>query len=117
MKVKPSKKLAALSCHSTANFTEAKSLILSVLNNLGYDIKINESADPSFIPGRVASVTATSNNSTIDTDAWYDLRASFVFGSGTIRMYVNNIQISGNWTSGSGTGSVTSTSIPVFTHA
>ncbi|MBX7076861.1 MAG: phenylalanine--tRNA ligase subunit beta [Methanobacteriaceae archaeon] len=66
LKVKPSKKLAALSCHSTANFTEAKSLILSVLNNLGYDIKINESADPSFIPGRVASVTATSNNSTIN---------------------------------------------------
>jgi phenylalanyl-tRNA synthetase beta chain len=65
LKVRPSKKFAALSCHSTANFTEAKSLTLSVLNNLGYNIEIGESKDPSFIPGRVASVSGTSKNGKI----------------------------------------------------
>ena len=65
LKVRPSKKLSALSCHTSANFTEAKSLTLSVLGNLGYSVEIGESEDPSFIPGRVASVKGTSNNGEI----------------------------------------------------
>ena len=65
LKVRPGKKLAALSCHSTANFTEAKSLINTVLENLGYNYVINDSENTSFIKGRVADVEGESENSKI----------------------------------------------------
>ena len=56
-KVKTSKKLAALICHSTANFTEIKSVMTSVLTNLGYSMEITDSSNKTFIEGRVADVT------------------------------------------------------------
>lgn len=65
LNVRPGKKLAALSCHSTANFTEAKSLINTVLDNLGYTYTISDSEHGSFIKGRVAEVEGESENSKI----------------------------------------------------
>ena len=56
-KTRSSKKLAALICHSTANFTEIKSVVTSVLNNLGYSMEISDSENKTFIAGRVADVT------------------------------------------------------------
>ncbi|MDR2874216.1 MAG: phenylalanine--tRNA ligase subunit beta [Methanobrevibacter sp.] len=50
------KKLSALICHSTTNFTEIKSTISSVLLNLGYDMQITPSINPSFIKGRVGNI-------------------------------------------------------------
>lgn len=64
-KVKTSKKLAGLICHSTANFTEIKSIVTSVVNNLGYTIEIAHSENTSFIEGRVANVKGTSKNGEI----------------------------------------------------
>ena len=55
-----SKKLAALICHSTANFTEIKSVMTSVLSNLGYSIEISDSENKTFIEGRVADVEGVS---------------------------------------------------------
>ena len=56
-KTRSSKKLAALICHSTANFTEIKSVVTSVLSNLGYSMEISDSENKTFIEGRVADVT------------------------------------------------------------
>jgi phenylalanyl-tRNA synthetase beta chain len=55
-----SKKLAALICHSTANFTEIKSVMTSVLANLGYTMEIADSENKTFIEGRVADVKGES---------------------------------------------------------
>ena len=60
-----SKKLAALICHSTANFTEIKSVVTSVLSNLGYSMEISDSENKTFIEGRVADVEGESQSSTI----------------------------------------------------
>ena len=60
-----SKKLAALICHSTANFTEIKSVMTSVLSNLGYSMEISDSKNKTFIKGRVADVTGESQKGTI----------------------------------------------------
>ena len=57
-----SKKLAALVCHSTANFTEIKSIVSSVLSNLGYTMEITDSENKTFIEGRAADVTGESKN-------------------------------------------------------
>ena len=54
------KKLAALICHSTANFTEIKSVMTSVLSNLGYTMEISDSENKTFIEGRVADVEGVS---------------------------------------------------------
>ena len=64
-KTKTSKKLAALICHSTANFTEIKSVMTSVLANLGYSMEITDSENKTFIEGRVADVTGESQKGTI----------------------------------------------------
>lgn len=64
-KTRTSKKLAALICHSTANFTEIKSTMTAVLENLGYTMEISDSENPSFIPGRVADVCGKSENGEI----------------------------------------------------
>ena len=61
-KTASSKKLAALICHSTANFTEIKSVVTSVLSNLGYSMEISDSTNKSFIEGRVADVNGSSQN-------------------------------------------------------
>ena len=55
-----SKKLAALICHSTANFTEIKSVMTSVLSNLGYTMEISDSENKTFIEGRVDDVEGVS---------------------------------------------------------
>lgn len=60
------KKLAAVVCHSNANFTEIKSITDSVLSNLGYTMEISESDNPSFIKGRVASVKGSSKHGDIE---------------------------------------------------
>ena len=64
-KTATSKKLAALVCHSTANFTEIKSIVTSVLSNLGYSMEITDSENRTFIAGRVADVTGESKKGTI----------------------------------------------------
>ena len=64
-KVRTSKKLAGLICHSTANFTEIKSVVTSIVSNLGYTMEISDSENPSFIPGRVADLKGDSLNSSI----------------------------------------------------
>ena len=60
-----SKKLAALVCHSTANFTEIKSIVTSVLSNLGYSMKISDSENKTFIEGRAADVVGEAEKGTI----------------------------------------------------
>ena len=64
-KVKTSKKLAGLICHSTANFSEIKSVVTSVVSNLGYSMEISDSENPSFIYGRAADLTGVAQNGTI----------------------------------------------------
>lgn len=65
-KVRTSKKLAGLICHSSANFTEIKSTVESLLQNLGYTMEISDSDNPTFIPGRVANVRGDSKNGPIE---------------------------------------------------
>ncbi|MCR5027545.1 MAG: phenylalanine--tRNA ligase subunit beta [Methanobrevibacter sp.] len=64
-KVRTSKKLAGLICHSTANFSEIKSVVTSVVSNLGYSMEISDSENPSFIYGRAADLTGDAQNGTI----------------------------------------------------
>ncbi|WP_298502311.1 phenylalanine--tRNA ligase subunit beta [uncultured Methanobrevibacter sp.] len=64
-KTRSSKKLAALICHSTANFTEIKSVMTSVLASLGYTMEITDSENKTFIEGRVADVTGESQKGTV----------------------------------------------------
>ncbi len=54
--VRTVKKLAGAVTHSSANFTEIKSIIASILSNLGLEMEIDVYDHPSFIPGRCASV-------------------------------------------------------------
>ena len=61
-----SKKLAGVICHSTANFTEIKSVVTSVLFNLGYTMEISDSENKTFINGRVADVTGESQKGRIE---------------------------------------------------
>jgi len=63
--VKTIKKLAGAICHSTANFTEMKSTVASILANLGYDMEIFSSDNPSFIQGRVSNLKGNSKNGKI----------------------------------------------------
>ena len=60
-----SKKLAGVICHSTANFTEIKSVVTSVLANLGYSMEITDSENKTFIAGRVADVTGVAQKGSI----------------------------------------------------
>ena len=60
-----SKKLAALVCHSTANFTEIKSIVTSVLSNLGYSMEIADSENKTFIEGRAADVVGVAEKGTV----------------------------------------------------
>lgn len=64
-KTRTSKKLAGLICHSTANFTEIKSVVTSVVENLGYTMELSDSDNPSFIYGRVANIDGKSDNGNI----------------------------------------------------
>ncbi|MBQ2666006.1 phenylalanine--tRNA ligase subunit beta [Methanobrevibacter sp.] len=60
-----SKKLAGVICHSTANFTEIKSVVTSILANLGYSMEISDSENKTFIAGRVADVTGVAQKGSI----------------------------------------------------
>ncbi|MEE3490519.1 MAG: phenylalanine--tRNA ligase subunit beta [Methanobrevibacter sp.] len=61
-----SKKLAGLICHSTANFTEIKSVVTSILSNLGYSMEISDSENMTFIEGRAADVAGEALNGRIE---------------------------------------------------
>ena len=61
-----SKKLAAVICHSTANFSEIKSVVTSVLSNLGYSMEIKDSKNKTFIEGRAADVKGVSDAGSIE---------------------------------------------------
>ncbi len=54
-------KLAALVTHSTANFTEIKSLTASLISNLGLKMTVKPLDHPSFIKGRCAQVVTRDN--------------------------------------------------------
>ncbi len=60
-----SKKLAGVICHSSANFTEIKSVVTSVLANLGYSMEISDSENKTFIPGRVADVAGMAEKGSV----------------------------------------------------
>ena len=60
-----SKKLAGVICHSSANFTEIKSVVTSVLANLGYSMEISDSENKTFIPGRVADVAGAAEKGSV----------------------------------------------------
>ena len=64
-KTVPSKKLAGVICHSTANFTEIKSVVTSVLSNLGYSMEISDSDNKTFIAGRVADVKGNAQEGSV----------------------------------------------------
>ena len=64
-KTRTVKKLAGLICHSSANFTEIKSTVSSIVSNLGYSMELSDSTNTSFIPGRVADFTGDSKNGQI----------------------------------------------------
>ncbi len=50
--------LAAVSSHPTANFTEIKSILESLLMNLGWKLwVVKETTHPSFLQGRAATIT------------------------------------------------------------
>ncbi|MDD6777215.1 MAG: phenylalanine--tRNA ligase subunit beta [Methanobacteriaceae archaeon] len=61
-----SKKLAAVVCHSSANFTEIKSIVSSVLSNLGYTMKIKDSENKTFIEGRAADVVGEAQKGRVE---------------------------------------------------
>ena len=61
-----SKKLAGVICHSTANFTEIKSVVTSVLSNLGYTMEISDIENKTFIEGRAADVEGKAQKGTVN---------------------------------------------------
>ena len=61
-----SKKLAAVVCHSSANFTEIKSIVSSVLSNLGYTMEIKDSENKTFIEGRAADVVGEAQKGRVE---------------------------------------------------
>jgi len=54
--VRTVKKLAGAVTHSSANFTEIKSIMDAVIANLGLQMEVDVYDHPSFIPGRCAAV-------------------------------------------------------------
>ncbi|MCE5214562.1 MAG: phenylalanine--tRNA ligase subunit beta [Methanobacterium sp.] len=58
------RKMAALITHSTANFTEIKSITASLMSNLGLEMNIKSIEHPSFIKGRCAKLKTIKENDT-----------------------------------------------------
>jgi phenylalanyl-tRNA synthetase beta chain len=52
------KKLAAAMISSNANFTTIKSIVESFVSNMGFEMKLDDSEDPTFIMGRCAKFDA-----------------------------------------------------------
>ena len=50
------RKLACVSSHSKANFTEMKSYLEPLMLNLGFEFALNQTLDPSYLEGRVGSI-------------------------------------------------------------
>ncbi len=50
------RKLACVSAHSKANFTEMKARLEPLMTNLGLEFTLNPVSDPSFLEGRVGSI-------------------------------------------------------------
>jgi phenylalanyl-tRNA synthetase beta chain len=48
--------LAGASIHAKASFTEVKSLVQSIMRDLGREFDVETASDPNFIPGRCAAV-------------------------------------------------------------
>lgn len=59
------KKLACAVTHSSAGFTEIKSIAAAVVENLGYDFRVEPLDHPSFIRGRCASIKSEGDSSGI----------------------------------------------------
>jgi phenylalanyl-tRNA synthetase beta chain len=55
-KTRDEARLAAVTAHANANFSEIKSALDALLINIGLDAQIEETKHPSFIDGRVGSV-------------------------------------------------------------
>jgi phenylalanyl-tRNA synthetase beta chain len=54
--------LAGASIHAKASFTEVKSLVQSIMRDLGREFDLETSSDPNFIPGRCAAVMVSGRN-------------------------------------------------------
>jgi phenylalanyl-tRNA synthetase beta chain len=50
------------SIHAKASFTEVKSLVQSIMRDLGREFDLETSSDPNFIPGRCAAVMVSGRN-------------------------------------------------------
>ncbi|MDI9614182.1 phenylalanine--tRNA ligase subunit beta [Methanothermobacter sp.] len=59
------KKLACAVTHSSAGFTEIKSIAAAVVENLGYEFRVEPLDHPSFIMGRCASIESEGESSRI----------------------------------------------------
>ncbi|ADL58759.1 phenylalanine--tRNA ligase subunit beta [Methanothermobacter sp. KEPCO-1] len=59
------KKLACAITHSSAGFTEIKSIAAAVVENLGYEFRVEPLDHPSFIRGRCASIESEGESSRI----------------------------------------------------
>ena len=55
-RVKDARKLACVSAHSRANFTEMKSSLETLMMNLGFEFSLKPASNPSFLEGRVGSI-------------------------------------------------------------
>ena len=55
-RVEDIRKLACVSAHSRANFTEIKSTLEPLTMNLGFRISLQSASHPSFVPGRMGSI-------------------------------------------------------------
>ncbi len=55
-RVRDVRKLACVTAHSKANFTELKSHLEPMMLNLGLEFTLNPISDPSFLEGRVGSI-------------------------------------------------------------
>jgi phenylalanyl-tRNA synthetase beta chain len=55
-RVKDARKLACVSAHSRANFTEMKSILQPLMMNLGLEFALRPAKHPSFLEGRAGSI-------------------------------------------------------------
>jgi len=64
-KTRDAEKLASITIHSNANFTEMKSMLDGVLMNLGIQYELEETEHESFIDGRVGKIIINSEKAGI----------------------------------------------------
>lgn len=56
------RKLCCVSAHARANFTEMKSILETLMLNLGFNFSLKATSNPSFLEGRVGSVLVNEND-------------------------------------------------------